>query len=176
MTSQLRFLIHVYTHLWLERCSMDGHLQPDQFHDGSYLHVTPPTQEPAASRRSLLSRPSVVLFFRSAGFPTTSSCFMSRVHICFQLSVTHTRFSDSDITAGVSEEWPDLSVGSCYSCRLVCGCCRFVTWCLFRFWFWFWWSSDSCCSAPLSSLIFCQSTSHFTTLFFCGINKMLTDV
>lgn len=86
---------------------MAGHLQADQFHDGSYLHVSS-TQEPAASRRSLLSRPSVVLFFRSAGFPTTSLCFMSRVHICFQPSVTHTRFSACDITAGVSEEWPDL--------------------------------------------------------------------
>lgn len=64
VTSQLRFLIHMYTHL-------DAHLQPDQFDDGSYLHVTPPVQEPAASR-SLLSRPSVVLFFRSAGFPATS--------------------------------------------------------------------------------------------------------
>lgn len=69
MTSQLRFLIHVYRHLWLEWCSMDGHLQLDQFHDGSYLHVTPPTQEPAASRRSLLSRPSVVLFSAPLVFP-----------------------------------------------------------------------------------------------------------
>lgn len=48
---------------------MDGHLQLDQFHDGSYLHVTPPTQEPAASRRSLLSRPSVVLFSAPLVFP-----------------------------------------------------------------------------------------------------------
>lgn len=38
-----------------------------------------------------------------------NSCFMRQVHICFQLSVTR---------GHSAEERPEISVGSCYSCRL----------------------------------------------------------
>lgn len=98
---RLQFLLHMHAHL----CR---HLRPAHWMQCAGFRM---------DRVRVWPRPSPAVFLSFCPVvPARSqnSCFMRQVHICF-----HTwTFSDSHIKAGVAEERPEISVGSCYSCRL----------------------------------------------------------